>query len=132
MINKIILIGNLTKQPEMKEAGKSSVCSFSVASNNPFSKDEVLFIEVNFWNKTGENCMKYLRKGSQVYIDGRLKMNQWKDPKGNYHQKYFIIGENVRFLKGNIEESSPPSNISKKKQPAAAEEIVDEFEEVPF
>ena len=75
--------------------------------------------------------MKYLRKGSQVYIDGRLKMNQWKDPKGNYHQKYFIIGENVRFLKGNIEESSPPANISNKKQPTA-EEIVDEFAEVPF
>ena len=131
MINKIIVIGNLTKEPELKEAGKSSVCSFSIASNNPFSKEEVLFIEVNFWNKTGANCMKYLKKGSQVYVDGRLKMNQWKDAKGNYHQKYFIIGENIRFLKGNIEETSHNSNITNTKQPVV-EEIVDEFDEVPF
>ena len=131
MINKIIVIGNLTKEPELKEAGKSSVCSFSIASNNPFSKEEVLFIEVNFWNKTGANCMKYLKNGSQVYVDGRLKMNQWKDAKGNYHQKYFIIGENIRFLKGNIEETSHNSNITNTKQPVV-EEIVDEFDEVPF
>jgi len=135
MVNKFIGIGNLTKDPELKDAGQSKVCSFHFASNNPFAKDEVLFIEVNYWNKSAENCMKYLKKGSQVYIDGRLKMNQWKDSKGNYFQKYFIVGENIRFLRGNVEETPSSANISHTPSPRpekVIEEDIDEFPDIPF
>ena len=134
MVNKFISIGNLTKDPELKSVNDNKVCSFGFASNNPFAKSEVLFIEVNFWNKAAENCMKFLKKGSQVYIEGRLKMNQWKDSSGKHNQKYFIIGENIRFLKGEVEERAPATNINKFSSPKAekVEEEEDEFADVPF
>ena len=135
MVNKFIAIGNLTKDPELTQAGESSVCPFSIAVNNPYAKSEVLYIEVNFWNKTANNCMKFLKRGSQVYIEGRLKLNQWKDSKGTSFQKYFVVGENVRFLKGNIEETNSqhniPHNTNPKPEPVK-EEIIDEFPDVPF
>ncbi len=78
--------------------------------------------------------MKFLKKGSQVYIEGRLKMNQWKDSSGKYNQKYFIIGENIRFLRGEVEERAGPANINKfsPPKPEVVEEEEDEFADVPF
>lgn len=78
--------------------------------------------------------MKFLKKGSQVYIEGRLKMNQWKDSSGKYNQKYFIIGENIRFLRGELEEKPRSTTINKltSPEPETVEEEDDEFADIPF
>ena len=138
-VNKAIIVGNLGNDPEIRySANGNAIASISVATSDRWKdkttgeqQERTEWHRVKLFGRLAELAGEYLKKGSQVYVDGRLKMNQWKDAKGNYHQKYFIIGENIRFLKGNIEETSHNSNITNTKQPVV-EEIVDEFDEVPF
>ena len=87
MINKFIGIGNLTKDPESKTLGEYVKCSFPIAINS--TKDEVIFLDVESWGKTAENCKKYITKGSQVYVEGMIKINKWEDKSGNKRQKYY-------------------------------------------
>ena len=88
MINKFIGIGNLTKDPETRELGEYLKCSFPIAINS--TKDEVIFLDVEAWGKTAENCKKYLTKGSQVYIEGKIKINKYKHD----HREMQIINHN--------------------------------------
>tara|TARA_B100000989_G_scaffold109027_3_gene79961 strand:- start:3420 stop:3803 length:384 start_codon:yes stop_codon:yes gene_type:complete len=127
MINKFIGIGNLTKDPESKKLGEYFKCGFSIAINS--TKDEVIFLDIESWGKTAENCQKFIKKGSQVYIEGKIKISKWEDKSGNKKQKYYINADLVRFLqKDKKEHDSSP----REPEPAqSVKEIVNE-EEMPF
>lgn len=103
MINKFIGIGNLTKSPELKDLGNYNKCSFPIAINT--TKDEVLFLDVECWNKVADNCEKYLSKGSCVYIEGKIKVNKWKDKEGCPRQRFFVSADIVRFLPNGKKEN---------------------------
>jgi single-strand DNA-binding protein len=127
MINKFIGIGHLTRSPELKDLGEYTKCVFSIAINS--SKEEVLFMDVECWNKVASNCNKYISKGSCVYIEGKIKVNKWEDKDGNKRQKFFVGADIVRFLPNGkkdedkkIENPQPSNNIK---------EIINE-EEMPF
>ena len=98
-MNKIIQIGNLTRDPESRviPSGKT-VCSFTIAVNSNWGKEEVLFLDITSWNKTAENCQKYLKKGSKVAVEGRLRMEKWEDKQGNQRNKISAVADNVTFL----------------------------------
>lgn len=105
-LNKVFLIGNLTKDPEArKTSGGTSVCGFDIAVNRRFKgangepKDEVTFVSCEAWGKTAENICRYLSKGSQVLIEGRLKLDQWEKD-GVKKQRLSVVCENVQFLNG--------------------------------
>ena len=104
MYHRIIICGNLGKDPEMKYTtdGKA-VTTFSVAASN--RKDETVWFRVSTWDKQAETCNQYLHKGSKVLVEGRLKAEppvfQKKD--GTWASSYEVTAENVRFLSGKDE-----------------------------
>ena len=105
--NKVFLIGNLTRNPDLRGTPSgSSICELGIAVNRRFSangqeKEEVLFIDVNVWGKLAEVCQRNLTKGSQVMIEGRLTMDQWQDRNsGEQRKKIIVTAENILFLSG--------------------------------
>lgn len=104
--NKVILVGNLTRDPEIRVTPKgTSICQFGLAVNRKFKdesgapRDETTFIDVEAWGKTGELIGKYLRKGSSCLAEGRLRLDQWEDKgSGQKRSKLKVVAENVQFL----------------------------------
>ncbi len=127
MINKFIGIGNLTKDPESKKLGEYFKCNFAIAINS--TKDEVIFLDIESWGKTAENCQKFIKKGSQVYVEGKIKISKWEDKNGNKRQKYYINADLVRFLQKDKRNSE--EKVSAPEPSANVKEIVNE-EEMPF
>ena len=77
-VNKFIALGNLTKDPELLERGGGKVCNFSIAINETTNgKKETVYIDVESWGSVAENSNKFLKKGSLVFIDGKLKFSSW-------------------------------------------------------
>ena len=85
-LNKVFLIGNLTRDPELRVTPKgTSICQFGIAVNRQFkdesgaTRDETTFVDIEAWGKQGELVSKYLTKGSLAMVEGRLKLDQWDD-----------------------------------------------------
>ena len=139
MYNKYICVGNLTRDPETKPVNDSgdTVTNLAVAVNNPLSKDEVFYADVQAWGKVGENCNKYLTKGKRVLVEGRLKTNTWTNKEGDNRSKVYVVANSVQFLSPVNEGAEngatmPKVNSKTKKQQSRVEEEVEEFDSVPF
>lgn len=96
---KIILIGNLTRDPESKQTNGGEVCKFSVAVNE--YKDETEFFNCVAFGKTAGVASQYLKKGKSVYVEGRLKTNKWTDKEGNERKTIDVIVNNLTMLGGS-------------------------------
>jgi single-strand DNA-binding protein len=101
--NKVLLIGRLTKDPELKATSGQNVCNLGLAINrtwmtNGEKKEETTFVDVTAWGKTAENAHKYLARGSQCLIEGRLTLNRWTGPDGTAHSRLTVTAELVLFL----------------------------------
>lgn len=102
-LNKVMLIGNLTRDPESRSLQNGGqVVKMSLASNRRIGsgenrKEEVLYVDVEAWDKTAELCAQYLRKGSQILIEGRLKLDTYQTKEGEKRNKLFILAEKVQF-----------------------------------
>lgn len=98
--NKVILMGNLTRDPETKYTqGGQAVCNFGLAINRKSGeKEDVDFFDIEVWDKQAENCSTYLHKGNGVLIEGRLKQDRWEDESGNKRSKIKIVASVVQFL----------------------------------
>ena len=128
MLNRYTALGNLTKDPELVEVGgKYKVCKFSIAINNPIKKS-VLYMDVEAWNKTAENCNEYLSKGSAVAIDGRLDAKKWTTDSGQNRTKTFCVADSVHFVR--LKDGAQQETQQTKPQTEAREQ--EEEEEVPF
>lgn len=107
--NRVILVGNLTKDPELKQLNSGqAVCRLNLASNRQFKNrqtglmvQEVCYIDVDVWGAQAENCRQYLKKGSPVLIEGRLKLDMWKDNEGQSRSKHSIVADRIVFLSSN-------------------------------
>jgi len=103
MYNKIILIGNLTKDPELRYTPQGTpVASFRLAVNYRYkqadeAKQETMFIDNVVFGKQAESCSKYLNKGSSVLVEGRLQERRWES-NGQQKSKFEVIAQSVRFL----------------------------------
>lgn len=98
--NKVMLMGNLTRDPEIKytTSGKA-VASFSIAINSGTKeKPQVDYFDCEAWDKTAELCSQYLAKGSGVFIEGRLKQDRWEDERGQKRSRVKIVCNSVQFL----------------------------------
>lgn len=116
-VNKVILVGNLTKDPELKSLPSgSSVASFSIATNrnwkdaNGGKKEEVQFHNIVSFGKQAETIAQYMAKGSQIYIEGRIQNRSWEGNDGKRNYRTEIVIENFQFgnSKGRSEESQEP------------------------
>ena len=104
-VNKVFLIGNLTRDPELRYTPNgSAVCEFGIAINRVFTsnnerKEETCFVDVNAWGRQAENCARYIQKGSSVCIEGRLHLDQWEDREtGRPRSKLKVVAERTQFL----------------------------------
>jgi len=100
MFNTVVLIGNLTRNPELKYLPSGKVVgNFGIATNRNYGEDkqETFFGEITIWGKMAEVCHEYLRKGSKILVEGRLTTEQF-EYHGEKRQKTRIIAENIRFL----------------------------------
>ncbi|RJQ20279.1 MAG: single-stranded DNA-binding protein [Nitrospiraceae bacterium] len=104
MFNKVILAGNLTRDPEMRYTPQgTSVCNFGVAVNRRYKqgedvKEEVTFINIVVFGKQADTCGQYLNKGSAVLIEGRLQERRWETEDGQKRSRHEVVAQNVRFL----------------------------------
>jgi len=122
MLNRYNAMGNLTRDPEIVDVSdQHKVCKFSIAINNPIKKT-VLYLDVEAWNRTAENCQKYLTKGSAVAIDGRLDSKKWTTDSGQNRSKVFCVADNVHFVRLKNQEEEQPKEA----------ETTEEEGEVPF
>lgn len=104
--NKVMLIGNLTRDPEVRYTPKgSAVCDIGLAVNRVYTSDsgekveEVTFVDVVLWSKMAELAGKYLHKGRPVFIEGRLQMDSWEDKQtGQKRTRLRVVGEQMQFL----------------------------------
>jgi single-strand DNA-binding protein len=143
-LNKVHLIGNLTRDPELRVTPKgTSICQFGMAMNRQFkdeagqTRDDATFVDVEAWGKSADNIAKFCTKGKLLYVEGRLKLDQWEDKaSGQKRSKIKVVCESFQFLGGKGEDSSseaaerqstPPRSGSPK--PASTENL---DEDVPF
>jgi len=117
--NKIIIVGNLTKDPELKPVGGSSVCRLSIASNRQFKNrqsgaitQEVCYVDIDVWGPQAESSNQHLRKGRSVLVEGRLKYDSWKDAEGNNRYRHSITADRIIFL-GNRSDENEQSEDKK-------------------
>jgi single-strand DNA-binding protein len=115
-MNHIVLIGRLTRDPELRYTPNGvAVANFDLAVNRPGSKEkEVDFIRIIAWQKTAENCANYLKKGRQVAIEGRLQIRSYDDKDGQKKQITEVVANHVEFLGGSKEEK--PQDQSQRQQ----------------
>jgi single-strand DNA-binding protein len=103
--NKIIIVGNLGRDPELRYTPQgSAVCNFSVATNEKKRdkagelQDVTTWFRVTLWNKQAENASKYLTKGSPVYVEGRLRIEEWTDRDGNNRYTLEVNATDMQFI----------------------------------
>jgi single-strand DNA-binding protein len=112
MFNKIILVGNLTRDIELKYAqGGSAIANTAIATSRKFTvngekKEETCFVDITFFGRSGEVANQYLRKGSKILVEGRLKFDQWVDQSsGQKRSKHSVIVETMQMLDSRGEAS---------------------------
>ena len=105
MFNKVIMVGNLTRDLELRYAPSgTAIGNTGIATSRKFksgtgeSREEVCFVDITFFGRTAEIANQYLRKGSKVLVEGRLKYDTWDDQNGNRRSKHSITVESMQML----------------------------------
>lgn len=125
MFNKVVLLGNLTRDVELRYSqANSAIAKTAIATSRKFTangekKEEVCFVDLTFFGRSGEIANQYLKKGSKVMIEGRLSFDQWTDDKGQKHSKHSVIVETMQMVdsksngvSGDNAYNTPPKNNS--------------------
>lgn len=106
-LNKVMLIGNLTRDPELRYIPSgSAVATFTVAVNRVYKtqtgekKEQTSFIRIVVWGRRAEVCGEYLSKGSPVFVEGRLQSREWEGQDGQKRSTIEVVADNVQFLRG--------------------------------
>lgn len=153
--NKVILLGNLTRDPELRVTTNGlSICKMSLATNRVYHsqdgerREEVAFVDVDAFGRQAEIISKYMTKGRPILVEGRLKLDSWETQQGEKRSKLFVVLERFQFMGGredsaesgghgsHVERSSPPPRPSRAPASPASRppQQRDEMEEddVPF
>jgi single-strand DNA-binding protein len=137
-INRVVLTGNLTRDPELRStSGGTPVCSLRIANNtrqkdaNGEWGDRAHFFSVTVFGAQGENCARFLSKGRPVAIDGRLQWREWQDQSGNKRESVEIVADSVQFLGGAPDANSNHDGGAAPSEPVAAGGGEDE-DDIPF
>lgn len=104
--NKVMLMGNLTRDVELRQLpnGNQAVANFGIACNRKFKsqsgeeREEVTFVDCEAWGRTGEVIKEYFSKGKPIFLEGRLKLDQWEDKEGKKQSKLRVVVENFQFI----------------------------------
>jgi single-strand DNA-binding protein len=132
--NKVIVSGNLTRDPESKSFSDSSVCRFTIAVNEKRGdKEEVLFLDCNAWGKTGELIQQNFKKGENIFVEGRLRLEKWEKD-GQNHSKISMTVDRMVFIGGGKKNDDYPNRAAprtRSSRPEPKREPVTE-DDIPF
>ena len=126
-LNRVMLMGNLTRDPELRFTpnNNTAVAQIGLAINHQWKdpqgekKEEVTFIDCEAWGKTAEVLNQYLKKGKPVYVEGRLKLDQWEDKDGNKRSKLKVVIESFQFIDSKGEQGgTEPTQPRQQQKPA--------------
>ena len=142
-VNKVFLLGNLARDPEMRFAQSgTAVLNFSLATNRVYTaasgekKEDTTFVRIVVWGKQAERCNDYLQKGSSVLVEGRLNSRSWETPEGQKRNMLEVVALNVQFI--SRLKSAPSQGDESGQQDFKQKEQTDEpvgqvpEDEVPF
>jgi single-strand DNA-binding protein len=139
MVNKVILLGNLGQDPELRNTnGGQSVASLRLATTNKYKdkdgnlQESTEWHQVVVWGKQAETVNQYCKKGKQLYIEGRLQTRKWQDKTGADRYSTEIVAEVVRFLGGGEGRSEAPRSESRPSTPRNDAAPMDDDSEIPF
>jgi single-strand DNA-binding protein len=130
--NKVLLMGNLTRDPELRYIPSgTAVVKFGLAVNRDYldkqsgeKKESVCFVDITVWGKQAETCNQYLTKGRPVFIEGRLEFSSWETKEGDKRSKLEVVAERVQFLGGRRDEGegggAPAPRREEKSAPRSA------------
>ena len=112
MLNRVVLIGRLTRDPELRFTQSGiAVCTFTLAVDRNFKsasgERETDFIDIVVWRQQGENCANYLSKGKLAAVDGQLRVRSYETQEGQKRRAYEVVADNVRFLSPKEGGSAP-------------------------
>jgi single-strand DNA-binding protein len=145
-VNKVILVGRLGRDPESRFTGSGqAVCNFSLATDRSYkdrngqTQKQTEWHKIVAWGKLAEICQKYLKKGSQIFIEGRIQSRQWEDQQGQKRTSFEIVAGEMRMLGsrgegGGVAPAPHASDESEAPAAPAAEESGPEVsdEDIPF
>jgi single-strand DNA-binding protein len=148
-LNRVLLIGNLTRDPEVRYTPKgTAVADIGIAVNRVYSgddgerKEEVTFVDVTLWGRQAEVAQEYLKKGRQVFIEGRLQLDTWDDKQtGQKRSRLRVVAENMQMLgsRADSETGSPAAGAQRRtsppppqRQPPKDPDLDAEPDDIPF
>ncbi len=143
-VNKVILLGRLGKDPEMRYAPSgTAIATFSMATNHSQKSAEGEWVDKTEWHnliafgKTAEIAGEYLKKGKQLYVEGRLQTSSWEDQQGQKKYKTEIVISDLQMIGSKGDESSPPvqssgSDAVQQKPSSPPEPAAEEEDDLPF
>ena len=136
-MNKTILIGRLTKEPEKQSTQSgTTICSFNLAVDRPFTNDQTDFINCKVFNKGAENLCLYCHKGSQIAVEGRIQTGSYTDKSGNKKYTVDVIADRILFLDSKTKEHNAENDIEVTQQEDPYESMGDEVKledsDLPF
>jgi single-strand DNA-binding protein len=106
-LNKVLLMGNLTRDPEVKYTPKgTAVGDLAIAINDTYKaqdgtiKETVTYVDIEVWGRAAENCKQYLTKGRPIFVEGQLRLDQWETPQGEKKSRMKVRADRVQFLGG--------------------------------
>ena len=148
MLNRIVLMGRLTRDPELRKTQSDTpVCSFSLAVDRDYKKDgekkETDFIDIVAWRATAEFVSKFFTKGRMAVVEGRLQIRDWTDKEGNKRRSAEVVADNVYFgeskrdsmASSGFDQTPPPVSYQAPANPAASSDfstLMDDDPDLPF
>ncbi len=138
-LNKVFLMGNLTRDPELRYVPSgTAAATFTIAINRVYTsqagekKEEVSFIRVVVWGRRAEVCGEYLSKGSPVFVEGRLQSRSWEGQDGQKRSAVEVIADNVQFLRAGTKDApGQTSKVDASAQDVATINLNDDFGPIP-
>jgi single-strand DNA-binding protein len=153
-LNKVLLMGNLTRDPEVKYTPKgNAVGDLAIAINDSYKaqdgtiKETVTYVDIEVWGRQAETCKQYLTKGRPVFVEGQLRLDQWETPQGEKKSRLKVRADRVQFLGspggsggggrsgGNYSSGAAPEGAARPAKPAAVSEDAPppvEDDDIPF
>ena len=137
-MNKIILLGRLVKDPEVRvTTTDKTVCTFTLAVDRPFSgkdgKREADFINIQTWNKTAELIGNYVSKGQRLLVDGRLQIRSYDGKDGQKHYATEVVADRVEFIERKEKDAHTPNSGAGSGFESMGQDVTSQFdEEIPF